>query len=115
MDVVPKKEFVVDGYPDAVYFWDEAHVRGDAGGCGGVSGASEGEEGRTVVVLKEGIGNADEPALLEGDAVVIGEDAVGEGRRRTCSWRGVSGEVGEEEEEEEGMSRTGEDVTEVGY
>ena len=72
--------------------------------------SGEGGKGgrRTVVVLKEGIGYADEPALLKGDAVVVGEDAVGRGGRGTCSWEGVSGCGGEE------GTRTGEEVADVG-
>ena len=33
--VVPEEELVVDGYPDALYLWEEAHVGRDAGGWGG--------------------------------------------------------------------------------
>ena len=40
--VVPKEELVVDGYPHALYVGEEAHVGGDAGGWGGMSGGERG-------------------------------------------------------------------------
>lgn len=43
----------------------------------GMSGEKEGGRRRTVVVLEEGIGDTNEPALLEWDAIVVGKHAVG--------------------------------------
>lgn len=43
----------------------------------GMSGETEGGRRRTVVVLEEGIGDTNEPALLEWDAIVVGKHAVG--------------------------------------
>lgn len=62
---------------------------------------------RTVVVLKEGIGYADESSLLEWDAIVVGEDAVRSRGGWTCGWRGVSGCAWS------GRRRTGKDVADV--
>lgn len=77
-----------------------------------MSGAGRGRRRRrrTVVVLEEGIGDADEPALLEGDAGVVGEDAVcgGGGGTCGCGGRGVSGRARRR------GARTGEEVTGIG-
>ena len=76
---------------------------------GGMSGEGERVKRRTVVVLKESIGDANESALLKGDAIVVGEDAIRGRGRRTCCWRGVSGR-----ETRRRVVRTREEVTDVG-
>jgi hypothetical protein len=52
--VIPEEELVVDGDPDAVDVWEEAHVGRDIGDWWDERGAGLGGDGRTVVVLEEG-------------------------------------------------------------
>ena len=72
---------MVNADPYSLDFRHQAHMCGHARSCGRVRASIDsGAHKLTVVILEEGLWNANESPFLKRNAVVVGEDSVGGGR-----------------------------------